>query len=206
LLVAGLHQAREEVVAGVLALAPDEVDEELLQVPHLRGRRGPRPEAGGAAPELDAVPGCDAEQFADHGDGQRNGELLEEVEPVAGELVEQRVGDLFDPRPQSFDGPGGERLVDELPQPGVVGRIGVEHVRARGRRDPRPPGVGPGFPQPRIGERGPRLGVAGDDPADLPVGKTDAVHAAVFAPPAVVPVRVGEESAVEFEHGQLVIR
>jgi RNA polymerase sigma factor (sigma-70 family) len=86
--------------------------------------------------ELPARPPTTADHaddvIASADDRQRQRVLLDQVDPPAGgEPVEQVVGDRLHPRPEPVHGPGGERLRDQPAQPGVVRRVGGEHVLGR---------------------------------------------------------------------------
>ncbi len=140
------------------------------------------------------------EELADDRHGQRVGEGLDEVD-VAVHPVEQPGGDLLDPWPEPLDRPGRERLADQPPQPGVVGRIAVEHVGGElGGLHPR---VGRGrgamhgladgrrvLAEPGVGEGLPGVVVAGDEPHADPVGHHDLDGGALGAQRAVDAVRI----------------
>ncbi|GAA2983935.1 hypothetical protein JCM13580A_05030 [Streptomyces drozdowiczii] len=99
----------------------------------VRGRvddvRGPRREqVGGPAPDVGPVGLGHAEQFADHGHRERYGQSAHEVERRApGPPVEEFTGDPCDEGAQCGDGPRGERPGHQLPQPGVIRRVGGQH-------------------------------------------------------------------------------
>ena len=68
------------------------------------------------------------EELADHRDRQRVSEVRDQVHSALMRGGVQQLGhDLVDSSPQSLDRPGSERLVDQRPQPGVVGRILAQH-------------------------------------------------------------------------------
>jgi hypothetical protein len=139
------------------------------------------------APELGPVGFGDAEQLADHGERQREGEARDQVDDgvaAAVQLVEQVVDDRLDPRAQRGDPRAAERGGGQRAQPGVVGRVDAEHVpgeRGAGQAlgDHRAVAGERGvhvLGQPRVVERGPCLGVADDEPGALAVGQRDLVH------------------------------
>jgi hypothetical protein len=117
-----------------------------------------------------ALAGREPHQFADHGHRQRQGEVLHEVGVITfGQGVDQGVGDPGHGRAHLPDLARGERPVDQLPQPGVVRRVAVEHVHDLDADPcaadpavldlPGPPGV---LAQPRVGERAAHVVVPGD--------------------------------------------
>ncbi|MFD1274607.1 hypothetical protein ACFQ51_32650 [Streptomyces kaempferi] len=70
-----------------------------------------------------------AQQFRDDLDGKRAGERPDEIGGAQRRhRVGEALGDLRDARPQRLDPGPGERGRDQTAQPGVVGRVGVEHV------------------------------------------------------------------------------
>ncbi|MET3158282.1 hypothetical protein ABIF34_005307 [Bradyrhizobium japonicum] len=70
----------------------------------------------------------DSQHVADDGDGQAEGEILDQVHVAAVDHgVDGLVDDLLDPRPHVLDAPRGEGLHHEAAQAGVVGRIGLQH-------------------------------------------------------------------------------
>ncbi len=135
----GLHQLGGEIVAGIAAAQL----EQLLEV-HLRhhvagvalrdllrrerhGIEQPPAIARAVVEGLAMVLG-DAEHVADDGDGQAEGEILDQVHVAALDHgIDGLVDDLLDPRPHVLDATGGEGLHDEAAQAGVVGRIGLQH-------------------------------------------------------------------------------
>ena len=105
-----------------------------------------------------------------------------------------------------------ERLGDQPPQPGVVGRVDVEQmrheVRAALARDAHLALAVRGLAvmrrvlaQPRVGERLPGVGVAGDQPRLDAAGQFGPVYGRVLTQPGVRGVRVGGELPAE-ERGQ----
>ena len=82
--------------------------------------------------QVRAVGGGDAKQFADHPERQRVGVSLDEVDGAirAGYVqpVKEIVGDAADSRLEGGDSGGDEGPGDQPPQPGVVGRVDVEHM------------------------------------------------------------------------------
>jgi len=134
-----------------------------------------------------------AEQLADDGERQREREARHQVDrriwTVRLDVVEEIVDHLLDPRLQRFDPAQRERGGDQPAEPGVVGRVDVEHVAREG-------GPGQAFGddrtargqcglhvlrQPRIVECSARLVVADDQPRIVPVGERDRVDAAARA-------------------------
>jgi hypothetical protein len=184
----------DQVLARLGALAVEQVG----QVPHdVRrgrdrarrrfGRGGGRQERGEPGAELGPVLLGDAQQLADHGEGQWEGEACDQVDDgvaAAVQLVEQVVDERLDARPQRGDPWSAERGRGQPAQPGVVGRVDAEHVPGEG-------GAGQALGdhgavagergvhvlgKPRLVERGPCLGVADDEPGSLAVGQCDLVH------------------------------
>ncbi len=75
----------------------------------------------------------DPEQLADDDDGQRVGEVLDQIHGVGlRHAVEETIDDLLDVRPQQLHHARGERLADETAQPRVVRGIALQH-RERAR-------------------------------------------------------------------------
>ena len=60
--------------------------------------------------------------------------LLRDDPALRRHVVEHAVDQVGDARPQRLDGPWGERLRDQLAQPGVVRRVAVEHGQRAGAR------------------------------------------------------------------------
>jgi hypothetical protein len=154
------------------------------------GRRGRGEQRGEPGPELVPVWSGDAEQLADHGERQREGEAGDQVDDglaVRFEVVQQPVGDRLDPWPEGGDPRPAERRGGQPAQPGVVGRVGAEHVPGEGgagqalgdhRAVPGQRGVHV-LGQAGVGEGGPGLLVPDDQPGAVPVGQGDLVHRAV---------------------------
>ena len=141
-------------------------------------------------PEL--VPVCfrDAEELADHGERQREGEALDQVDDnVAArlEVVKQPVGDRLDAWPEGGDPRPAECSRGQPAQPGVVGRVDAEHVPGEGGAgqslgDHRPVAGERGvhvLGQAGVAERGLGLLVPDDQPGAVPVGQRDLVHRTV---------------------------
>ncbi len=87
------------------------------------------------------------------------------------QFVEEFEGDALDHRPHRLDPLAAERRLDHAAEAGVVGRIAAEHMGDLGAQvDALDPAVGQGLGAPHIlreavvGECGPDIGVAGDDP------------------------------------------
>jgi len=79
---------------------------------------------------LDAPDVChrDAQQLADDGSRQREGEVADHIHPsLAGRAVEQLVHQALDERLQRIDSVRGEALVDETAQARVLRGIGDGH-------------------------------------------------------------------------------
>jgi hypothetical protein len=109
-----------------------------------------------------------AEQFADDRDRQRRGERLHQVGRRASldHAVHQSVGDLVGARPEHLHPAGGERLGDELAQPGVLGRVhredsALESLRGHPRLVARHRG---GAAEAGVTEDESHVGVAGGEP------------------------------------------
>jgi hypothetical protein len=82
-------------------------------------------------PEAGLVLSRDAEQVADHRDGQREGQRVDEVEACRGVGVgsgEEPAGHLADPRLQAGYRLRGEGTGHQAPDAGVVGRVHGEQV------------------------------------------------------------------------------
>ena len=99
----------------------------------LGGQGGLRFEGGGdgvaPGPEAGLVLSRDAEQVADHRDGQREGQPVDEVEASRGAgRGEEPAGDLADPRLKTGYRLRGEGTGHEAPDAGVVGRVHREQV------------------------------------------------------------------------------
>ena len=78
----------------------------------------------------------DAEQFADHGERQREGEALDQVDDGLAarlQVIQQPVDDRLDAWPQGRDPRPAECGRGQPAQPGVVGRVDAEHVPGEGR-------------------------------------------------------------------------
>ncbi|GAA3033064.1 hypothetical protein GCM10020000_07730 [Streptomyces olivoverticillatus] len=114
---------------------------------------------------------------------------------MARQFVEQPVSDLLDAGPHGLDAMGGELPGDQRPQPGVVRRVGLEHVQPDGvaavvlpvRR------VADVVGQPGIGQGGLGLLMPDDQPGLAVVGGADPVDGPLFAQVGVEGVPVGVE-------------
>jgi hypothetical protein len=168
------------------------------------GQDGLRPGA-----EVGPIRVGDAEQLADHGDRQREGERFEQVDLTAGgHRVQQRTGDLGDARPQPLDAAGRERPGDQAPKAVMVGGIRAEHVRVK-RSEPvigfgggiAGPQRAPVFDQPRIGQRGAGLRVPRDNPDGMAAGHHNPAHRALGSQPLVHGVGVLHEPVAELLSG-----
>ena len=103
------------------------------------------------------------------------------------EAVQQSVGDLLDAWPKGGDPWPAEGSRGKPAQPGVVGRVGAEHMPGEGGTgqalgDHRPVAGECGvhvLGQGGVVESGLRLLVADDQPRAVPVGERDLVHRAV---------------------------
>ncbi|OLT02145.1 hypothetical protein BJF90_05240 [Pseudonocardia sp. CNS-004] len=86
-------------------------------------------------PEPRVVGGGEAEQLGDHGDREREGQRVDEVEAFAG-AVEQLAGDLPDAGLERRDGARGERRAHRPAQRVVLGWVDLrEHPRGGGPTD-----------------------------------------------------------------------
>ncbi|MBW3630732.1 MAG: hypothetical protein KY464_15750, partial [Gemmatimonadetes bacterium] len=87
--------------------------------------------------EAHVVLGGHTQHLADHGDGERVGEVLDQLQPPARVRgVQQVTGQLLHHGPQPVDRPRRERLAHQPAQPGVVRRV---HEQERpGAGEPRP--------------------------------------------------------------------
>jgi hypothetical protein len=135
----------------------------------------------------------DAQQLADHPERQGMGVPLDEIDGGAGtggvQLIEKAAGDVPDGRLERGDpgrckGPG-----HQPPQPGVVGRVDVEHVpgELRSRQAPghdiavslqRGEHV---LGDARVAQRLPGCVVAEHDPGPVTVGQAHLLHRALGA-------------------------
>ena len=81
----------------------------------------------------------DAQHLADHDDRQRIGELLDQIHRVVVvHLRQEAIDDLLDVRPEHLHHARGEGLAHETAQPGVIGRIAVQHRQPESGRNGRP--------------------------------------------------------------------
>jgi hypothetical protein len=162
--VACRHERREQVVA---AHPPDQ----RREVPDERARRAriaPAQQCTEPPAQVDTLLLRYPQQVAQHGRGQRHRVGPDEVRgPVRLDAVEEPVRHPLYRRPQGGRPPRGERLADQAAQPGVVGRIHVQQVGVQRRRQRQaPPFLGIPLVQrePGIGEPGPHVRVAADQP------------------------------------------
>ncbi len=63
-----------------------------------------------------------------------------------GESVQRFVGQLLNPRAEGLDTVPQKRLLDQTPQPAMIGRIAEQHVRRQRPQRPRQPRHEPGHP------------------------------------------------------------
>ncbi len=157
--------------------------------------------------EVGAVGGRDAEELADDGDGQREGVGAHEIRAVggaafagapvdSGHVVEELGADVLDARAQTRDTACGEFAGDEGAEPGVVGRVGLEHVEADRETAVvlelgRVPDV---VAQPRVGESLAHGVVPEHHPDRLAAGHLHPVHRALLAQGLVGGVGIGEKT------------
>ena len=79
------------------------------------------------------IAGSHAQHLGDHDDRQRTAERSDQVESVlSGDPVQELRGDLPHSCGEPRDGPGRERLGDQQPQSGVLGRVDVEQAQRDG--------------------------------------------------------------------------
>ncbi len=218
--VARPDQVGNQVIAQIIPFAVDELAEVGA---HLLDRPGDPAARAAAVADHHAGPVAEvvlvltryAEHLADGVDGEREGELVDEVRltlpagpRLLDDLVDQMVGERLDPRGELGDAARGERLGHQPAQPGVVRRVDVEQMRHQLRLAlPRDPGLALGvrglrvvrriLAEPLVGEGLAGVGVAGDQPGLDPAGELGAVHRGVLAQPCVGRVRVGRELPVE---------
>ncbi len=215
-MVGGADQAGDEVLAGGGlgrqrgALAVDEVGEVAAHLLHRPRDPAPRPSAvtdhhARPVPEVVLVLPGDAQQVADGVDGQREGELVDQVGGAGlREPVDEAVGQLLHPGGELGHPAGCERLADQSAQPGVVRRVDVQQVGHQlGLALPGDAGLPPGvrglvvvrrvLGQPGVGEGLLRVGVPGDQPGLDAAGQPRAVHGGVVAQPGVRRVGVARE-------------
>ncbi len=128
---------------------------------------------GGPALEQLAVRGGHAQQLADDDRRQRVGQVGQHVHLARlDHRVEQLVDQRLDAGPQGLHHAGRERLADQRPQPGVVGRVEEHHEAGTDLAD-RSHGRGVGAlgeqrrvgAEPRVPQEGGAVVVAGEDPA-----------------------------------------
>ncbi len=215
-MVGGADETRDEVLAGAGlgrqrgTLAVDEVGEvapHLLDRPRHTAARPPSVTDHHArpVPEVVLVLARDTEQVADGVDGQREGEVVDQVGGAVGrEPVDEVVGQLLHPGRELGDPARGERLADQSAQPGVVRRVDVQQMGHQlGLALPRNARlalgvrglvvVGRVLGQPGVGEGLLGVGVPGDQPGLHAAGQPRAVHGGVFAQPGVGGVGVAGE-------------
>lgn len=124
----------------------------------------------------------DAEEPADHGDGQWDGEVGDQVDVLSGlPAVGELLGQLLDAGPQSADGSGSEGGADQSAEPGMRRRVGVEHGAGHGGVQVTPAVLVGEEPcgvlgDPRVGERLAGLGVTGDQTALVSAAQRDLQH------------------------------
>ena len=101
---------------------------ELARLIRVRVSEHPVPELDEVAPVGERHP----HQLAEDPHRQLDGDRVDEVELLLGERpVEELPEQLADPPLVGADGAERERLVDDVPQACVLGRVGVEHGHAR---------------------------------------------------------------------------
>ena len=137
------------------------------------------------------------EHLADHGDGDRIGEVLDQLQGARRlGAIEEAIDDLLDARTQSFHHPGRERLADETAEPGMVRRIAIEHRQSHGgHRRAEPSGD-------ELGDR--LLGQAGIAerrhdvlvPRQHPEPERIVMHGIVGAQPMVGRIRIRDELGI----------
>ena len=138
-LVGGPDQVGDQVLARLDTFAveqigqvPDDVRRGGDRAGGWLGCGGGRQQGGEPGAELGPVRLGDAEQLADHGEREREGEPRDQVDhggvAAAVQLVEQVVDDGLDAGPQRGDPGAAERGRGQPAQPGVVGRVDAEHV------------------------------------------------------------------------------
>ena len=201
----GRDQEADQVVAGVEGLGVDQVAEvadDPVRCGHgLRwGVSGPRLQQG---PEVVVEHGPlglgDPEQLSDHLERQGVGVPGDEVDDRAGalrrEAVEQLVRDGLDGRGEHGDPRGAEGAGDEPAEPGVVGRVDVEHVASE-RRPGQPlvdhlgvvvEGGDHVLGDPRVPEHLAGGVVSQDQPGIVAVGEAAGADRALLAGPGEVP-------------------
>jgi hypothetical protein len=211
--VAGRHQRREEVVSGGRPVLGVDGAEQLHQAVggrlallaapgHVRAAQH-RPEQ---AVDLGPDRLGNAQQLADNGKRKRKSEARHDVDGLPrGQAVEQIVDQGLHPGSQSLDPAGREGRRGETPEPGVVGRVGAEHVvlqegvqeavgdqagkAGRGHRRV--------LDQPVVEQDRPGLLEAGHDPGRPAVTQRDPVHGPLGGEPGVEGVGVVHRLLVE---------
>ena len=159
--------------------------------------------------ELVAVGRGHAEHLGDHREGEGEGEAADQVDGLAaggllGERVEQLVDEVLDAGHERVDAAGCERLRDQAPDPGVVGRVEVEDGPA--------PAPGP-LHLDRLEQVGPAIGAGvgvhhregrvAQHPADVvvpgqrPRPERALVDGRLLPQPGVLGIRVVEEAGLE---------
>ncbi len=164
----------------------------------VRGAR--REEVVGPAAQRRPVLAGHPEQVADDLDGQRHGEVLDQVGRTAarGHPVQQTVRGLGHPRLQTGHRGRRERLDGQPAQPGVVRRVGGQHGGADGRGQialGRLVGevAGGVLGEPRLRHRGTGLGPPGDQPGRAVRPGPYLLDGAALAQRGEQRVRVAEE-------------
>jgi hypothetical protein len=146
-----------------------------------------------------------AEHLAEHGDGQRVGEVADQLHAApVDQLVEGAGHPLLHRGPDAFDGAGGERRLQQAPQAGVVGVVAehqgedlvaplplagsleVDHRRRRGPVEIAADG--------RVAEHRADVVEAGEHPPAQQLGAVDGV---VLAQAPVLVVGPGVEAGLE---------
>jgi hypothetical protein len=195
------HRA-DHVVGRVLALQLDDpvavLDHVLRGVLDHLGRVAGADQLDRPLLESLAVLERDAEDVADDHDRQRLGVLGDQVDVVpALELGQVVVDELLDPRPERLHPAQREGLADQRAQPGVPGRVAVQHVLGQlvveahvgllvldvrpgvaGEHLVHPPAV---LAHPRVLEQRADVGVPGDEPDVGAVREDHVMHTAGLA-------------------------
>ena len=193
--VARVEQRAHQGIIGLASLLGDQVPEERddrvgrdLRVGVLLVGAGRNEHLDQRSTERRASGLGDTEQLADHGEGQRECECVDQIDDgvraACFDGIEHVVDDPLHVFMQRLYPPYRERARDESPETRVVGRIDGEHVPRERRPRETFGDDAPGsrhrrlhvLGDPRVVQRGPRLVVPDDQPGLVTVSQRHPVH------------------------------